>query len=265
MAVRRRCPDQGLLHHSDQGSPYAIEDYQKELEVRGIVCSMSRRGTATTTRPWRAGSRPSSRSWASGSTATPTRRRRPSITSRSSTTSAGSTRPSVTAGGVRAAPSPGSRRPGGGVRLDRSTSGRRALSSLAPGDRTQQGRIQHGRLAGASRSMYRFGGPESDSSDAVDDLSNGTDQAQGAFESRRPRSSLWSPTACRMTRSSLLIRTWNAPILGKPFATLQRRSENVSCRHGQTDPAGCQRLRNDKSRVDEFAPEPRTPPPAKVD
>jgi putative transposase len=44
MAVRRRCPDAGLLHHSDQGSPYASEDYQKELAARGITCSMSRRG-----------------------------------------------------------------------------------------------------------------------------------------------------------------------------------------------------------------------------
>jgi putative transposase len=44
MAVRRRCPEAGLLHHSDQGSPYASEDYQKELASRGITCSMSRRG-----------------------------------------------------------------------------------------------------------------------------------------------------------------------------------------------------------------------------
>lgn len=44
MAVRRRCPDEGLLHHSDQGSTYASEDYQKQLEASGIVCSMSRRG-----------------------------------------------------------------------------------------------------------------------------------------------------------------------------------------------------------------------------
>ena len=34
----------GLLHHSDQGSTYASEDYQDILEARGIVCSMSRRG-----------------------------------------------------------------------------------------------------------------------------------------------------------------------------------------------------------------------------
>ena len=44
MAVRRRCPDSRLLHHSDQGSPYASEDYQRELAARGITCSMSRRG-----------------------------------------------------------------------------------------------------------------------------------------------------------------------------------------------------------------------------
>ncbi len=44
MAVRRRCPEAGLLHHSDRGSPYAAEDYQDALEARGIICSMSRRG-----------------------------------------------------------------------------------------------------------------------------------------------------------------------------------------------------------------------------
>jgi transposase InsO family protein len=44
MALRRRCPGAGLLHHSDQGSTYASEDYQDVLEKRGIACSMSRRG-----------------------------------------------------------------------------------------------------------------------------------------------------------------------------------------------------------------------------
>jgi putative transposase len=44
MAVKRRCPEAGLLHHSDQGSTYASEDYQKILEACGIVCSMSRPG-----------------------------------------------------------------------------------------------------------------------------------------------------------------------------------------------------------------------------
>jgi putative transposase len=44
MALKRRCPEIGLLHHSDQGCTYASEDYQLRLEARGIVCSMSRRG-----------------------------------------------------------------------------------------------------------------------------------------------------------------------------------------------------------------------------
>ena len=44
MALKRRCPEIGLLHHSDQGSTYASEDYQSLLEARGLVCSMSRRG-----------------------------------------------------------------------------------------------------------------------------------------------------------------------------------------------------------------------------
>jgi transposase InsO family protein len=44
MAVKRRCPAAGLLHHSDQGSTYASEDYQAALEAHGITCSMSRRG-----------------------------------------------------------------------------------------------------------------------------------------------------------------------------------------------------------------------------
>jgi transposase InsO family protein len=44
MAMKRRCPDRGLLHHSDQGSPYAAEDYQTRLDAHRITCSMSRRG-----------------------------------------------------------------------------------------------------------------------------------------------------------------------------------------------------------------------------
>jgi putative transposase len=43
-ALRRRRPDAGLLHHSDQGSTYASEDYRKTLDAHGITCSMSRRG-----------------------------------------------------------------------------------------------------------------------------------------------------------------------------------------------------------------------------
>ena len=44
MALRRRCPEAGLLHHSDQGSPYASEDYRDLLAANRIKCSMSRRG-----------------------------------------------------------------------------------------------------------------------------------------------------------------------------------------------------------------------------
>ena len=41
MALKRRCPEIGLLHHSDQGCTYASADYQALLDARGIVCSMS--------------------------------------------------------------------------------------------------------------------------------------------------------------------------------------------------------------------------------
>ena len=44
MALKRRCPDIGLLHHSDRGCTYTSEDYQRVLAAHGITCSMSRRG-----------------------------------------------------------------------------------------------------------------------------------------------------------------------------------------------------------------------------
>ena len=43
-ALHRRCPEAGLLHHSDRGSTYASEYYQELLRDHGITCSMSRRG-----------------------------------------------------------------------------------------------------------------------------------------------------------------------------------------------------------------------------
>ena len=43
-ALPRRQPAAGLLHHSDQGSPYASEDYQRLLEAYEMTGSMSRRG-----------------------------------------------------------------------------------------------------------------------------------------------------------------------------------------------------------------------------
>ncbi len=44
MALTRRGPDAGLLHHSDRGSTYASEAYQRRLDAHGITCSMSRTG-----------------------------------------------------------------------------------------------------------------------------------------------------------------------------------------------------------------------------
>jgi putative transposase len=44
MALKRRAPGAGLLHHSDQGCTYASEDSQAILDARGITGSMSRRG-----------------------------------------------------------------------------------------------------------------------------------------------------------------------------------------------------------------------------
>jgi putative transposase len=44
MAVWRRGKPEQLLHHSDQGSQYTSEDFQRLLVDQGITCSMSRRG-----------------------------------------------------------------------------------------------------------------------------------------------------------------------------------------------------------------------------
>jgi putative transposase len=41
MAVARRLPQEGLLAHSDRGSQYASEHYQRLLGKHGIECSMS--------------------------------------------------------------------------------------------------------------------------------------------------------------------------------------------------------------------------------
>lgn len=43
-ALQRRRPAAHLLHHTDQGSPYASEDYQRILRDHGVTSSMSRRG-----------------------------------------------------------------------------------------------------------------------------------------------------------------------------------------------------------------------------
>ncbi len=44
MAVWRRGSADALLHHSDQGSQYTSEQFQRLLLDNGITCSMSRAG-----------------------------------------------------------------------------------------------------------------------------------------------------------------------------------------------------------------------------
>lgn len=44
MAYWRRKPAEGLLHHSDRGSQYACERYQRQLEQYEMIASMSRKG-----------------------------------------------------------------------------------------------------------------------------------------------------------------------------------------------------------------------------
>ena len=44
MALGRRSPSAGLMHHSDRGSQYASHAYQAMLADHGIVCSMSEKG-----------------------------------------------------------------------------------------------------------------------------------------------------------------------------------------------------------------------------
>ena len=44
MALRKRRPCPGLVHHSDRGVQYACADYTTQLEQHGIRISMSRRG-----------------------------------------------------------------------------------------------------------------------------------------------------------------------------------------------------------------------------
>jgi transposase InsO family protein len=44
MAVARRSPAAGLMHHSDRGVQYACDQYRQMLEAQGITASMSRTG-----------------------------------------------------------------------------------------------------------------------------------------------------------------------------------------------------------------------------
>jgi len=44
MAIARRCPEPGIIHHSDQGVQYASAEYVDELKHGGFTISMSRKG-----------------------------------------------------------------------------------------------------------------------------------------------------------------------------------------------------------------------------
>ena len=44
MAIVRRDPAPGLIHHSDRGVQYACKDYRRMLENRGLKASMSKKG-----------------------------------------------------------------------------------------------------------------------------------------------------------------------------------------------------------------------------
>ena len=44
MAVERREPPAGVIHHSDRGVQYACKEYMKMLEERDFRVSMSRKG-----------------------------------------------------------------------------------------------------------------------------------------------------------------------------------------------------------------------------
>ena len=44
MAICRRGRPKALLHHSDQGSQYSSEQFQRLMADQGITCSTSRSG-----------------------------------------------------------------------------------------------------------------------------------------------------------------------------------------------------------------------------
>ncbi len=44
MALARRRPVSGVIHHSDQGVQYTCKAYQQQLQHTGLVASMSRKG-----------------------------------------------------------------------------------------------------------------------------------------------------------------------------------------------------------------------------
>ncbi len=51
MAIQRRQPSKGLIHHSDRGVQYASSSYQKILKRHGLTPSMSRKGNCLDNAP----------------------------------------------------------------------------------------------------------------------------------------------------------------------------------------------------------------------
>ena len=56
MALRRRCPDAGLLHHSDRGAPTPARTTRPSSRPTASLAARVGAVTATTTPRWRAGS-----------------------------------------------------------------------------------------------------------------------------------------------------------------------------------------------------------------
>ena len=95
MALKRREPAAGLLHHSDQGSPYASQDYQRIITAHRMTGSMSRRGNCYDNAVMESWFSTVKHELGNTSTVAATPRWRCSTTLRSSTTNGGDTRPSV--------------------------------------------------------------------------------------------------------------------------------------------------------------------------
>ena len=70
-ALKRRCPQVGVFHRSDQGSTDASQNYRAVLTSYGITCTMSRLGNCYDNSAWKRSSRPSRARSASASPATP--------------------------------------------------------------------------------------------------------------------------------------------------------------------------------------------------
>jgi len=97
MAIQRRRPGPGLIHHSDQGSQYTDGAYQSLLQVHGIQASMNGAGTWYDNSPMESFFGSLKASWfiTVFTGRTPRRGRTCSSTSKASITGAGGIRPGL--------------------------------------------------------------------------------------------------------------------------------------------------------------------------